>query len=81
MPSTCRMFVRLPGLIVTGATLAACASATPSTATGTPPAADARQAAFSTWLSPIYGVTPDLMRPDGKTMINGLMPMNPDNQS
>jgi hypothetical protein len=41
---------------------------------------DARPAEFRTWLSPIYGLTPDLMNPDGKTMINGLLPMNPDDQ-
>ena len=31
-------------------------------------------------LSPLYNVTPDMMRPDG-LMRNGLLPMNPNDQS
>ncbi len=31
-------------------------------------------------LSPLYDVTPDMLRPDG-TMRNGLLPMNPNDQS
>jgi hypothetical protein len=65
-----RMCVRLLVLSVAGAGLAACAglSAPPA------PGAGASQ------LSPLYDVPPDLMRPDG-TMINGLQPINPDDQS
>jgi len=77
------------GLAVALGALAACASVAASggtaasSANGALPATadDARAQAFHTWLSPLYGVTPDLMRPDGQTMINGLMPANPDDQS
>ncbi len=31
-------------------------------------------------LGPLYNVPPDMLRPDG-TMVNGLLPMNPDDQS
>lgn len=81
MPATRQTFTRLLGFAAIAAALSACASAAPGTTASTAPATDARAQAFSTWLSPFYGVTPDLMRPDGKTMINGLTPNNPDNQS
>ena len=52
--------------------LAGCASGGGAPAAG--PVAGARP------LGPFYGVPQDMLRPDG-TMINGLLPINPDDQS
>lgn len=57
------------GLIALG--LSACSDVATPTGSG---------AAASAALGPFYNVPPELMRPDG-TMINGLLPMNPDDQS
>ena len=63
---------RVLGVFVTAGVLAGCAAGAAPPAAGT--LAGARP------LGPFYGVPQDMLRPDG-TMINGLLPINPDDQS
>ena len=67
-----RTCARVLGVFVAAGVLAGCASGGGAPAAG--PVAGARP------LGPFYGVPQDMLRPDG-TMINGLLPINPDDQS
>ncbi len=52
--------------------VAGCAAGTPSP--------EGNAVAGTRPLGPFYGVPQDMVRPDG-TMLNGLLPINPDDQS
>ena len=70
VPDRSRLVLPLFAATIALVALAGCSSAAPAPG-GT---------AASTPLSPLYNVTPAMQRPDG-TLLNGLMPEDPNDQS
>ena len=64
--------VKVPAILVLILTVLAASACVPTPLSGEPNPNSAP-------LSPLYNIPPDMIRPDG-TMINGLLPINPNYQ-